>query len=174
MLIGYRGSGKSAAGHELARRLGWPFVDTDALIEQRAGLTIREIFADQAENGFRDLETQVVAEVGHLDQHVVSTGGGAVLRPENVAALKHNGHLVWLKAPPELLWERIVGDFRRHHTRPQMDLGAGLHDVREALRQRDPIYERVADVWVDTTNRTISSVVDRILTRLHMRPQDAT
>ncbi len=169
VLIGYRGSGKSVVGRELAERLGWPFVDTDAIIQQRTGRTIREIFADQAEDGFRDLESQVVAEVADLDRHVISTGGGAVLRPENVAALKRNGRLVWLTAPPEVIWRRILGDFRRLETRPKVDLAAGLQQVREVLRDRNPLYERAADATVDTAERTINSVVERILTRAHLR-----
>ncbi|HOL28338.1 MAG TPA: shikimate kinase [Phycisphaerae bacterium] len=169
VLIGYRGSGKSAVGRTLASRLGWPFVDTDALIEQREGLTIREIFADRAEDGFRDLEARIIAEVGTLDRHVISTGGGAVLREENVAALKRNGRLVWLTAPPEVLWQRILGDIRRQETRPRMDLSVGLQQVREAIRERNPIYQRVADAIVDTTDRPVESIVERILTRTRLR-----
>ena len=169
VLIGYRGSGKSAVGRELAGRLGWEFVDTDVLIEQRAGLTIREIFADRAEEGFRDLETRIVAEIAQRDRQVVSTGGGVLLRAENVAALKQNGRLVWLTAPAEVLWRRIIGDIRRLETRPQMDFAAGLVEVREALKQRNPVYRQVADVTVDTTDRSVANIVERILTRVHLQ-----
>lgn len=170
VLIGLRGCGKSAVGRELATRLGWRFVDTDALVEERTGQTIREIFADQAEAGFRELEAQVVSEVAHLTDHVISTGGGVVLREDNVAALKGSGCLVWLTAPPEVLWERILGDLRRQQTRPALDLAAGLQQIRDTLKHREPIYTRVADVEVDTTGRSVSSIVERILTRAHLRP----
>jgi shikimate kinase len=169
VLIGYRGCGKSAVGRELAARLGWPFVDTDVLIERRAGLTIRQIFADWAEQGFRALEAAVIAEVAALDQHVISTGGGAVLQGGNAVALKRGGRMVWLTAPPEVLWQRIVNDWGRPETRPRMDLAAGLQQVREALRERGPIYKQLADVTVDTTDQPIHRVVERILARAHLR-----
>jgi shikimate kinase len=168
VLIGYRGVGKSAVGRELAERLGWAFVDTDARIEQQTGLTIREIFSDHAEDGFRDLEAWIVGEAACQEHQVISTGGGAVLRESNVAALKLHGRLVWLTAPPEVLWQRIVTDLRRHETRPEMNLAAGLEQVREVLRERNPIYERVADIQVKTTDRPVNSIVEQILDRLHL------
>lgn len=173
VLIGYRGAGKSAVGRGLAERLGWAFVDTDARIEQQTGLTIREIFSDHAEDGFRDIEAWVVAEAACQQHQVISTGGGAVLREANVAALKIHGRLVWLTAPPEVLWQRIVGDLRRHETRPEMDLAAGLDQVREVLRERNPIYERLADLTVKTTDRSVKAIVEQILDRLGLLDNSA-
>jgi shikimate kinase len=170
VLIGYRGSGKSTVGRALARRLGWAFVDTDALIEERTGQTIREIFADQAEQGFRDLETQVVAEVSRLDRHVISTGGGAILRPVNVETLRACGKLVYLTAPPELLWKRIFDDVHRHTTRLRMDPDRGLQEVRQALAEREPLYAAASDCEVDTADRDVDSIVGRILTRTGLSP----
>ena len=92
VLIGYRGSGKTATGRIVAERLGWGFLDTDAIIEERSGLTIRDIYTDQAEDGFRDMESRVITECADRDWHVISTGGGAVLRPENAEALKTQWH----------------------------------------------------------------------------------
>src|SRR5689334_13911147 len=108
VLIGYRGSGKSAVGQALAAHLGWPLIDTDTLIEQRAGTSIREIFAQRGEKAFRDIESQVIADLAPLDTHVISAGGGAVLRPSNVQALRPKGKFVWLTAPPEILCSRIA------------------------------------------------------------------
>ncbi len=169
VLIGYRGSGKSTVGRLLAERLGFAFVDTDGLIEQRTGLTIREIFADQAEEGFRNLETQVILEVAGQDRQVISTGGGAVLRDENIQALRQSGKLVYLTASPDVLWARIFADLHRHATRLRMDPDTGLQQVRTALLLRDPIYARVADATVDTTGRSPASIVDRIITRTGLR-----
>lgn len=169
VLIGFRGSGKSTVGRTLADRLGWSFVDTDALIEERTGMTIREIFADQAEEGFRDLEAQVVAEVAGLDRHVISTGGGVVLREANVEALRRSGKLVYLTAPPEVLWKRIFDDTHRHQTRLKMDPDNGLQQVRKAIMEREPIYMLASDCIVDTANRSVDSIVSRVLTRTGLR-----
>src|SRR6185436_8394699 len=98
VLIGYRGSGKSTVGKRLADRLWQPFVDTDELIVRKAGKTIREIFEKQGEKAFRDLESTIVRDTLMLQEHVISLGGGALLREENRAALKASGHkVVYLK-----------------------------------------------------------------------------
>jgi shikimate kinase len=165
VLIGYRGCGKSTVGQALAERLGWPFVDTDTLIQQRTGMTIREIFTDRAEEGFRDVEAKVIAEVARLGHHVISTGGGAVLRAENVEALRDSGKLVYLTAPPEILWKRIFDDVHRHETRLQMSPDTGLQQVRQAFMDRDPIYTGASDCIVSTADRSIEDIVRRILTR---------
>jgi shikimate kinase len=169
VLIGYRGSGKSTVGRLLAERLAFAFVDTDALIQQRTGMTIREIFADQAEEGFRNLESQVVAEVARQDRCVISTGGGAVLRDENARALRQSGRLVYLTAPAEVLWKRIFADVHRHATRLKMDPDTGLQQVRHALQAREAVYARIADVVVDTNGRSVQGIVDRIVTRVNLR-----
>lgn len=169
VLIGYRGCGKSTAGRMLAERLGWAFVDTDELIEQRSGKTIREIFADWAEEGFRDLESEVIAEVACHNRQVISTGGGAILRPTNAEALEACGKIVYITAPPDMLWERILADTRRRTTRPDMDFAKGLQQVRDTMRERGPLYERWADAIVDTSYRSPEDVVERILTRLNLR-----
>ena len=169
VLIGFRGSGKSTVGRVLAARLGWSFLDTDAVIEQRTGMTIRDIYADRAEDGFRTIESQVVAEVPGLERHVISTGGGVVLRAENVERLRRCGKVVYLIAPAEVLWERIFSDARRHATRLRMDPSVGLHQVREALAIREPLYEQAADRIVDTRGRTVDEIAERILTRAGLR-----
>ncbi|HOA72460.1 MAG TPA: shikimate kinase [Phycisphaerae bacterium] len=163
VLVGYRGSGKTTVGRALAERLGWPFLDTDQLIEQRMGKTIREIYADRGEPGFRELEAEVVAEAARLDRHVISTGGGVVLREDNVRALRATGQLIYLTAPPEILWHRIYGDAHRHVTRLPMDPKTGLQQVRNALIERDPIYRQASHWIVDTHGCDIESVLNRVL-----------
>src|SRR4051794_5145590 len=109
-LIGYRGSGKSSIGKCLAARLSLAFVDTDTLIVQRAGQTIREIFEAEGEAGFRTRELAAIREVAARDQQVIALGGGAVLKPENITAVKQGGaaRVVWLQAAPEVLFQRIA------------------------------------------------------------------
>lgn len=166
VLIGYRGSGKSATGRILADRLGWDFTDTDEVIENRSGMTIRDIYADHAERGFRDLETEVIAEIASVDNCVISTGGGAVLRPDNAVALKRHGKLVWLAASADVLWERIANDGKRAGTRPPVDTSTGLEQVRASLREREPIYAGWADIVVDTAHLTPEAAAEEILRRL--------
>src|SRR5262245_50146085 len=96
-LIGYRGSGKSNVARLLAENLGWSWADADAVLEQKYGRTIRQIFAEEGEAGFRDKETAVLGDLTQLDKHVVATGGGIVLRPENRAQLR-TGKVAWLAA----------------------------------------------------------------------------
>ncbi len=163
VLIGYRGSGKSTVGPALAARLGWPFVDTDLIIEQRAGKTIREIFEHDGEPAFRDLESRVIAEVSASDRHVICAGGGAVLRPGNVAAMKRAGRVIWLTAPPETLWRRIQDDPRSRDTRPNLTGMGGCEEVRRLLEERIPAYRRAADLELDTAGQSIEEIIQTIL-----------
>lgn len=168
VLIGYRGCGKSTVGRALAERLGWPFVDTDLLIEQRAGLTIREIYARHGEQRFRAWESEVIAEVAALTCHVISTGGG-LIRSENARLLHTSGKLVYLTAPPEVLWQRIYNDTHRHATRLKMDPDNGLEQVRAAMAERHPIYSRAADITIDTTNTSVPGIVESIIIQSGMQ-----
>lgn len=166
VLIGYRGCGKSTVGRELSKRLDWGFIDTDVVIQQRTGMTIRELFSDRAEQGFRDLESQVIAEVAELDRHVISTGGGVVLRSENVDNLRRCGRIVYLTASPEILWRRIFDDAQRHSTRLRMSPHTGLDLVRQTLEERVPLYRQSADVVIDTTQRSVDSLLNELIPRV--------
>lgn len=156
VLIGYRGSGKSSIGRLLAARLGMGYVDTDDLVVQRAGKNIRAIFADVGETGFRDLESQVVTEVSANDYRVIAAGGGVVLRPENIQSLKTTGRLVWLKAPAEVLWERIQADKDTAKSRPNLTAAGGLEEVRHLLALREPLYRAAAELTVDVSSMDAS------------------
>lgn len=169
VLIGYRGSGKTAVGAALAARLGWPLFDTDTLIEHATHRTIRDIFATDGESAFRDLEAQAVIEATRGDPRVISTGGGAILRPENVERLKTGGRLVWLTAPIEVLWERIQADARSTGLRPNLTAQGGIAEVREILSRRTPLYEAAADLTLDTANRSPESLADAIVVRFDLR-----
>jgi len=111
VLAGFRGTGKTSVGQILAERLGVSFFDADALIERRAGMTIPEIFSRRGEAGFRDLERGVIASLRDANG-VISTGGGAVCNPENVADLRWRGTVILLTAPPDVILERITGSDR--------------------------------------------------------------
>src|SRR5260221_7765025 len=137
-LVGYRGTGKSAAGRLLADALGWSFADADAVLEAAAGKSVADVFRDEGELGFRDRESAVLAELCRAERHVVATGGGVVLRPANRARLQA-GLVVWLTADPATLWQRISADASTSERRPNLT-GGGLSEVGELLRQRAPLY----------------------------------
>jgi len=159
VLIGYRGCGKTSVGRLLANQLGWPFLDTDRLIEEGTGQTIRSIFADGRGEAFRDLETEVVLRIAQLDRHIISTGGGTLLRDVNARILKQTSRLVWLTAPAEILHERILGDIQRLKTRPVVDAHNGQCEIRSELAERESIYARWADCIIDTSGQSTDDLV---------------
>jgi shikimate kinase len=166
VLIGYRGSGKSSIGKRLASLLWMDFVDTDTLLVERAGKTIKEIFAAEGESGFRDRESAVVADVAGRDNLVVAAGGGAVLREGNVAAFKKSGKIVWLQASPEALYARIQADTATNENRPNLTAAGGLEEVRTLLEGRTPIYQAAADLTLDVTYLSVEDAAKRLVTLL--------
>ncbi len=144
-LIGARGTGKTTLARLLAAQLGWAWCDADMMLEQRAGKTIRQIFADEGEAGFRDRESAILRELADGHEHVIATGGGVVLRPENRGILRQ-GHVVWLRAPPAVLWERLQQDAATADRRPNLGQG-GLAEVEAVLQARCAVrsVRRLAD-----------------------------
>ena len=163
-LIGYRGTGKSTIARLLAEKLAWHYCDADQVLEERYGRSIRQIFAEAGESDFRDKETAVLEELAKLDKHVVSTGGGVILRPQNRALLRA-GKVVWLKAPADILWHRIQEDSATNERRPNLAQG-GLAEIEALLRERAPFYEACADLQVDTSEQSPAQAADQIHTWL--------
>jgi shikimate kinase len=158
VLIGYRGSGKTTVGPLLAERLGWTFVDTDDLIASDAGTSIADIFAAEGEAGFRKREARAIARAGQGKQQVIAVGGGAVTDADNAEQLRSAGTVVWLTAPPEVLWERIKQDEQTASARPDLTTVGGLEEVRTVLAEREAAYEAAADVRIDTAERSPDDV----------------
>jgi shikimate kinase len=156
-LIGYRGSGKTTIGRKLADRLWQTFLDSDELIVKQAGKSIKDIFADEGEPGFRDRESAVVRELAMLAEHVVALGGGAVLREENRKALSAGGHkIVYLRCDAEELHRRIHSDPQTAATRPALTgLGGGIGEIERLLAEREPIYRGCMTAELDVTNLTL-------------------
>jgi shikimate kinase len=163
ILIGYRGSGKTTVGRAAAKRLGYQFVDTDDLIVAEAGTTIAELFATEGESGFRDREAVAVERAAARTRCVISAGGGAVLRADNVERLRRSGFVVWLTAPAEVLCRRIEGDASTSASRPALTGLAGLAEVRAVLSAREAAYRRAADASVDATGDDVNAMVDAVL-----------
>lgn len=161
VLIGYRGTGKSTVGKLLAMRLGRQFVSTDEEIIRRAKRTIPEIVAQEGWEYFRDLESEVCREFAGRDRLVIDTGGGAILRTQNVEALKKSGTLFWLTASVETITKRIGRD----NQRPSLTGSKSFVDeIQDVLRERTPKYQAASDHVITTDDRSIKQLVEIILT----------
>lgn len=165
-LIGYRGTGKSTVAALLAERLGWQSVDADHEIERRAGKSIAAIFADEGEPGFRDLETQVVTEFAQLRSAVIAVGGGAVLRPENRAAIRGAAAVVWLTASADTIESRLAADASTAQRRPNLTIAGGRAEIEELLAAREPMYRECATLTVATDGKTSADVANEIFVQL--------
>jgi len=165
ILIGFMGVGKTEVGRKLAERIGYHFLDTDALIEETEGKKISEIFTENGEKYFRDLETEIIKTLEDYDEFVVSTGGGIVLREENVKALKEVGPLILLSSTPEVIYTRLKDEEDRPLIKAQAeDKGAGKKEkIEKILNERNPIYKNVADYEIETSKMTIMQVVEEII-----------
>lgn len=159
VLIGMRGSGKTTVGKILARKLGRELVEMDELITQRAGLAIPEIVEKYGWSKFRDIEEEIASEVAGRDNIVNAAGGGIVTREKNIAKLKKNGVLVWLKADVETLVKRVGEDTAR----PLLVGRTWREDMEITLAERKPLYQKAADLAVDTENKTPEEVAEAII-----------
>jgi len=160
VLIGYRGTGKSAAGALAAERLGLSYVAMDTLIVAKAGKTIPEIVEQQSWPAFRDLESEVAQELAQLDHQVIDTGGGVIERPENIDALRANGCIIWLKASVPTIVARIQDDTQR----PSLTGGKSFtEEVSEVLERRTPQYRAAAQYEIDTDRLTPEQVSKKIV-----------
>ncbi|MBC5784547.1 shikimate kinase [Ramlibacter sp. USB13] len=163
-LVGMPGSGKSTVGRQLSRRLGLPFFDSDHLIEERLGCSIREYFAREGEAAFRDVEEQVLRELAQGPSAVVATGGGAVVRPATREALRAGGKVVYLRSSPEELHRRL-----RHDTqRPLLQVADPLAKLRALHAERDPLYREAAHFHIETGRPSVPTLVNMILMQLEL------
>ncbi len=167
-LVGLMGAGKTTVGRLLARHYGCEFRDSDHEIEARTGVKIPHIFEIEGEAGFRRREAAVIAELTSLKGLVLATGGGAVLAPENRAALAGNGLVVYLRGTPEHLYERT----RHDRNRPLLQTDNPLEKLRELYRQRDPIYREIADIVVDTGRQSLSGMSRTLFGKLDLLRQN--
>jgi shikimate kinase len=162
LLIGYRGSGKTTVGQALAELLHRGLVDTDAWIENYAQRSIPQIFEEDGEEVFRELESFAIEQVPNAPPLVVSLGGGAVLRPENRKRLKSLGWIVWLRTEPGILAERIARDETRGIRRPSLTGKNSITEIEQVLAEREPIYRALCDWELETAGRAASVLAQDI------------
>jgi len=161
VLTGFMGTGKTSVCAELARLTGYSCVEVDSEIEKSAGMSITEIFRRFGESRFREMETAEIIRISKGKNHVISTGGGAVMKEENMSALHAEGVVVCLMARPETILKRTS----RNSDRPLLNVENPLKKIMELLGQRMPYYER-ADIVVDTEDKTPREVALEILERV--------
>lgn len=163
-LIGLPGSGKSTVGRHLARRIALPFFDSDHVIEQRLGCSIREFFEREGEDRFRDIEAAVLEELTAGPASVVSTGGGSVLRKENREHLHQRGSVVYLRSTVEEVFRRL----RYDRNRPLLQVADPLQRLKDLYSVRDPLYRETAHFVIETGRPSVAMLVNMIVMQLEL------
>jgi shikimate kinase len=165
-LIGYRGSGKTTVARELAGRLGFDCVDADDEIEQRAGKSIAHIFSEEGEGRFREIESDVVADLCRLRRTVVAMGGGAMMNETNRTEVRLAGTVIWLTASVPTILARLAADASTESRRPNLTASGGLSEIETVLAMREPIYRACATIEIDTDGKSPQEVVEEIMALL--------
>lgn len=161
-LIGFMGAGKSTIARTLQRELGFPLVEMDERIVQEQGMSINDIFAQYGEAHFREIESQLVVDLGKQEPSVVSCGGGVVVRPENTQNMKKSGRIVLLKASPETIFERV----RNSTDRPILNGHMNVEYIAELMEKRRALYEEAADITIQTDGKTREQICEEIIGKL--------
>jgi len=160
VLIGFMGCGKTSVTKELAKRLSLDYIDMDEEIEKAEGLTVSEIFRDHGEAYFRDLETTYLKSLDGQKNKIISTGGGVILRDENIEMLKNIGIVVFLQADVAHILKNIKEDHKRPLLQEEEDLEGKITGM---LEMREPLYLSTANVIIQTSGKPIKNIVDEIL-----------
>lgn len=159
VLVGFMGSGKTSVGIKLAKVLSYQFLDTDAMIVEKSGLSITEIFDQQGEEAFRQMETDLLKELNeNLAGAIISTGGGMPMREENRELLKALGHVIFLYTTPEITLERVEDDTKR----PLLDCENPKEKIMNLLETRLPFYKACANQMIDTSNKSFYEIITEV------------
>ena len=164
-LTGFMGTGKSTILNCLHEICGLEKIEMDEQIVREEGMSIPDIFAEKGEEYFRNLETDLVKRISAIENVVVSCGGGSVLRDENAALMKENGCIVFLRATPETIYERVKDSTNR----PILNGNMNVEYIRELMEKRRPRYEAVADICVDTDGKDVDAISEEILKAVENR-----
>lgn len=161
ILIGFMGTGKSTIGRQLSKTLGYPVIDTDQRIEQDTNTSIADLFSTYGEDHFRTLETELLKELiaEKTHKHIISTGGGIIVREENLALLRELGYVIWLVAQPKTILERTS----RNQDRPLLNNDDPEGTIRRLLDIRNPLYQNASHLTLETTDLTFSEITTGII-----------
>lgn len=168
-LVGFMGVGKSHVGRCLSRLLQAPFLDADAEIERRCGKSIPEIFSEDGEEAFRDMESALLREVSEAGKGILSCGGGMVLRQENRERMKKSGTAVYLTALPQTIYERV----KDSHNRPLLEGRMNPKAIERLMEERKERYEKAADIEISTDGKSPMEVAEEIQRSLFPSSQSA-
>ncbi len=162
-LIGFMGAGKTAVGQLLAKKLDREFIEQDLLIEQKAGKSIPEIFQQDGEIAFRELEIEVTKEIAKEENSIIACGGGIILNKINIDRLRESARIVYLTVSPGVILKRTSSE---EGQRPLLEVDNPTLTIRELLKFRKPFYERAADIKLDTSKLDVNAVAEQIIDRL--------
>ena len=162
VLIGFMGTGKTVVGQVLATRLHRKLIEVDAIIAKMAGKPIPDIFRDNGEIYFRELEIKAIKKATAGEKRVIACGGGIVMNTINIDRLRATGIIVYLSASPKMILKRTKDD----NNRPLLDVKQPAERVRELMKFRKPFYDRAADLTINTSKLSIETVADKIIDRL--------
>ncbi len=165
-MIGYRCTGKSCVGKALSSAIGWLFVDADAVMARESKMTINAMVEKHGWPFFRNKERKIIKKLSGLSGQVVATGGGAVLDAGNIAEMKKNGVIVWLKAKPETIKQRILQDIQSKDLRPALTPKGMVEEIEETLSLRAPLYESAMDFFIETDDASIDAVCALVLAKI--------
>ena len=158
-LIGFMGAGKSTIARVLQKELDMELIEMDERIVEEQGMSINDIFEQKGENGFRDIESQLVIDIGKSSNSIVSCGGGVVIRPQNVENMKKSGKIVFLTARPETILERV----KNGKDRPLLNGHMNVEYISEMMEKRRVFYEGAADFRVSTDDKTVGEICTEII-----------
>jgi shikimate kinase len=163
VLIGMRGSGKTTVGKLLAERLLKPFYDLDSILAAKEGMPIAEVIQKNGWEYFRDKESEITEGISGPANAVISTGGGVILREKNILALKKNGIFIYLKTTIETMLQRIG----ENTTRPPLTNQPVINDeIKQVLFEREPLYQKIANITIETDNKTVQEIVNEIMKQI--------
>ncbi len=162
-LIGFMGAGKTAVGQLLAEKLDRKFFELDSLIERKAGKSIPEIFQQDGEIAFRELEIEVTKKIAREKYSVIACGGGIILNKINTDRLRESSSIVYLTASPRVILKRVSSE---EGQRPLLEVDNPTLTIHELLRSRKPFYERAADIKINTSKLDINAVTEQIIEKL--------
>ena len=153
------GAGKSTVAKELREKLGMKLVEMDARIEHEQGMSISKIFEKSGEAHFRDIESRLILTIGDEGDTIVSCGGGVVVRPENIDYMKNSGIVVFLSASPETVYDRVKDSTNR----PILNGHMNVEYIAELMEKRRALYEKAADIRIETDGKTIAEICDEVI-----------
>jgi shikimate kinase len=162
-LVGYRCTGKTSVGRLLSTALGWNFVDMDHELVAEAGIPIEDIVDSRGWKYFRELEGQLLQRLSQSTKQVISTGGGVLTVPENIAMMRGSGKVVWLHASPAIIAERMEADRNTAGQRPPLHGNDSVVEIEEVLAERLPLYDEAMHLQVETDDLSLEEVTEAIV-----------